>query len=182
MAFLETLALINAGVGTFNTLFGEDERSSKMNKAIKALLKRGKEGFGDGTINKLKQSRKNLAGNEISATRASAASRLQRQGVPIQIQEQILRDMSGEGLGQLGGILNEIDFANEREKRLSFSQAGNLAMGLQGAPQGQGIGQSLGMAFSNGNPFADLFGGGNNQQTDEDQFGQDFKKRFYGGF
>ena len=164
MPFLETLAGVNAGVGLFNTLFGDDPQTSQTMKAIRALLKRGKYGFGDEVLGKLKTSRRNLAANEIAGYRASAASRLQKQGVPVQVQEQILADISGEGMQRLSGVLNEIDFANEQEKLRALQSAGSLAQGLPGAPQGQGLGDSLAFLLLSGQnknfgSYGDIIGG-----------------------
>lgn len=138
-------------IGGLGTLFGGEE-SDYYGNELKDALKRAKQlsqtGIDPRTLSRLRTSQQNLASNEISGARQSAASRLQRQGVPVQVQEQILSDITQKGLGQRGSNLAELDMRNEQIKLDALNTYIN------------GVSQAQRTANNGGEGFASLFGSG----------------------
>jgi len=78
---LEGIGLGSTIIGGIGSLFGSDGQD-QLKKALAEAKRISQTGIDPQTMARLRASRQNLASNEISGQRASAASRLQRQGAP----------------------------------------------------------------------------------------------------
>jgi len=128
-------------MGFFDTLFGYN--NPDLDNAIGRANKLSKTGLSDDILEKMRRRLRLTNDRAQAGSRASSASRLRRQGAPLQVQEQILRDLSSSQLGELENSLLGVDVANENIKLDALKTYGDLS--AQQPQGGFGLGQLLGI-------------------------------------
>ena len=174
--FQQAIAGANAALSIGNSLFGGDEQYL-LKKSIKRLLKKGQEGIDKNVFQNLQTQTSNRFGNQTAANRSAAISRLQRQGVPVQVQEQILGDINTSGAGARAGALGNLSFANEQFKMDALRSAGGLAQGLGQSDPSAGLSQSLMALLNPGQNELNPFGGQEEMPNLSDDY-LNFRKRY----
>lgn len=147
-------------MGFFDDLFGYD--NPDLDRAIRRAGKLSKTGLSEEILEKMRRRLRLTSDRAQAGSRASTAARLRRRGVPVQLQEQILRDLSSSQLGELENSLLGVDVANENIKLDALKTYGDLA--AQQPQGGFGLGQLLGVfgpgIISGGSSLiSSLFGG-----------------------
>jgi hypothetical protein len=131
-------------------LDGSDYDNKYIEKALKQLETRSKEGYGADIISKMKRNINAGYGSQISAERAGTTQRLMRSDAPPQIREQILKDLTTSLEGGRMTALRDIDIKNEEAKMGALS---GLMGGSLSAKQDTGWselqGSLLGTVFNN---------------------------------
>lgn len=157
-----------------------------LDSAINRSRSLSKTGLSDQILEKMRRRLRLMRDRSNAGARVSTASRLTREGVPLQVREQILSDLSSSQLGALETGLADIDIGNENIKLDALKTYGDLS--AQRPQGGFGLGQILGMfgpdLISSGyNAIKGLFGskplGGGGGLGGG--FGGSFRKRFYQG-
>jgi len=162
---LDVLGGIATGLGALGSLFGSDDsskttqfidmRNPELMEALEMAKRLAGTGIDATTLRRLRTSQQNILGNELSGQRSAAASRLQRQGVPTQVQEQILSDITQKGLLSRMSANAEMDMFNEQQKLRGLLAYLQGSKGLTQKITTRGRGPT-------GQGFADLFSGGLN--------------------
>lgn len=159
------MGAISAGAGLLGSLFGSDNnsysesfvdlRNPQIMEALQMAKGLANSGIDPVTMQRMRSRQQMLASNEIGGARSSAASRLQRQGVPAQIQEQILGDITQKGLFSRLGAEAEMDMFNEQQKLRGLMAYLQGSKGLTQKTTTKGRGPT-------GQGFSDLFSSGLN--------------------
>lgn len=133
-----------------DSLDGSDYSNKYIEKSLKRLNMVSKEGYGADVVSDMKADVNRTMGAEDSAGRSSTTQRLMRDNTPVQIREQILRDLSRSMAGQRQSALTGIDVKNEEAKLNALrSLMGGSVSATQDTGWSELQGGLLGSIFAN---------------------------------
>ena len=129
---------------------GKDEHDNPyIKKALERLDYASTHGYGPEVLSKMKRKISRMFGSQASSARASTQQRLMKRNVPVQVQEQVLRDLATSLGGERMGALSNIDLRNEQVKMQALNSL--MSGSLQVSPdtgQHEAIGSILGTMFA----------------------------------
>ena len=121
-------AIVQAGVSLYQMLQNDKPQTTTSttksdyweNPYVQRALKRmdlvSQRGYDPEILKRLTQSTSLRYGQEASGLRTTASQNFQRQNVPIQVQQQLMADLSAKLAGQRMGAMSNIDIQNEQVK------------------------------------------------------------------